>query len=262
MDLGVPPGQRRGAAWDPPEVFARLGILPGDRRPVRQPPQQDDANGDGDDAIHQEHPLEADVASFAVHLLEPGGHQAHDRGGDLRSGVVLADALSGARWRIEEGEIVGHPGPHTGNDNTQEKTEETCWSAFVLVFSTTCVVRTRAEGEMGDILEAPGGFHGRQTSPNHPHTDDNAAHPNMRAQTRHDQVGRQIEDDVTHVEQRQTSRDLMRRHFQHGPQIMLRVRVHRLRQTNIRPDGRAEEVEDPERGDDPEIQLSEVSQYK
>lgn len=37
---------------------------------------------------------------------------------------------------------------------------------------------------------------------------------------------------------------------------MLGVRVHRLRQTNVGPHGRAEEIEDPEGGDDPEIQLS------
>lgn len=90
--------------------------------------------------------------------------------------------------------------------------------SFEFYFSINLCHRDKNRGRnRKNILKAPGGFHSRQTSPNHPHTDDDAAHPDMRAQACHDQVGRQIEDHVTHVEQRQTSRDLMRGHLQHRP---------------------------------------------
>jgi hypothetical protein len=42
----------------------------------------------------------------------------------------LADAFARPRGRVEEGEVIGHSGPHSGNDDAEQKTEE-----------TVCVVR-------------------------------------------------------------------------------------------------------------------------
>lgn len=125
VDLGVAAGQRRGTARDPAQVFLLRRLLARRRGSVREPPEQHDAHGDGDDAVDEEHPLEADQAVGAVHLLEPGGHETDDGGRDLRGGVVLADAFAGPRGGIEQGEIVGHAGPHAGDDDAQDQTEET-----------------------------------------------------------------------------------------------------------------------------------------
>lgn len=125
MDLGVAPFQRGRAPRQPSEILTpfREGF-PGRSRSIRQPPNQYEADDDGDQAVEQEHPLEADQAAVAVHLLEAGGHEPDDRGGDLRRGEVLPDALAGARGRVEEGEVVGHAGPHACDDDAEEEAEE------------------------------------------------------------------------------------------------------------------------------------------
>lgn len=71
----------------------------------------------------------------------------------------------------------------------------------------------------------------------------------MRTQPRHDQVGREVEDDVADVEQGQAGGDLVRREMQHRAQVVVDVRVHGLGQADVGPDGGAEEVEHPEGGD-------------
>lgn len=59
------------------------------------------------------------------------------------------------------------------------------------------------------ILEAPRCFHRRHAGPNQTDADHDAAHPYMRTQTGHDQVGREIKDHIADVEERETRRDLM-----------------------------------------------------
>lgn len=78
----------------------------------------------------------------------------------------------------------------------------------------------------------------------------------MRSQARHDQIRRQIEHHVAHVEQRQARGDLVRRCAQHGAQVVARVFVHGLREPDVRADRGAQEVEDPEGGDYAVVELS------
>ena len=125
MDDGVLARQCRRAARQPQHPF-RLGRRGLARRegPLGQPPQQADANQEADEAVKQEHPLEADQAAEAVHELEAGGHETHDGGGDLGRREVPADALTRAGRGVEEGQVVRHAGPHAGDDDAEEEPEE------------------------------------------------------------------------------------------------------------------------------------------
>lgn len=78
----------------------------------------------------------------------------------------------------------------------------------------------------------------------------------MRAQSGHYEVGRQVEYDVAHVEQRQTRRDLVWSSVKDGAEIVTGVGIHGLRKTDIGAHCCAKEVEDPECGDDTEVQFS------
>jgi hypothetical protein len=71
-------------------------------RAVGEPPEQGEAQRYGDDAVDEEHPLEADEALGAVHFLEAGGDEADYCGGDLRGCEVLAYAFADARGWVEE----------------------------------------------------------------------------------------------------------------------------------------------------------------
>lgn len=119
VDFSVATCQCRTAPWKPTQVLLSGCLLARCSWSIGKPPEEDDTNSDGDDAINQEHPLEADQTLITVHLLKTCGDQTDDSGRNLRSGVVLTDALSGSRRRIEESEVVGHSRPHAGNDNTQ-----------------------------------------------------------------------------------------------------------------------------------------------
>ena len=68
--------------------------------------------------------METDEAAEGVHLLKTGGDEADDSGGDLGGGEVLTDSFASARGRIEEGEIVGHSGPHACDDDAEEQAQE------------------------------------------------------------------------------------------------------------------------------------------
>jgi len=95
------------------------------------------------------------------------------------------------------------------------------------------------------VLETPSRLHGRQTGSDDAHTRNDPTHPNVRTQPRHDQIRRHVEDDIADIEQRQTSRNLLRRQVKLGCEIMALVDIHRLCKSHIRSDGRAEEVQDP-----------------
>jgi hypothetical protein len=68
----------------------------------------------------------------------------------------------------------------------------------------------------------------------------------MRADPRHDEIRRQVEDDIADVKESQTSRHLLRGDVEHRAKIVTFVRVHSLSKANVRSNGRAHEVEDPE----------------
>jgi hypothetical protein len=106
------------------------------------------------------------------------------------------------------------------------------------------------------LLETPCRFHRRQAHADDAHRDDNSTHPCVRAGPRHDQIGRQIEQHVTNIEQRQTSRNLLRCHVELRRKIVALLQVHRLRKSNIGPDCRAHEVENPEGWQDAAIKLA------
>lgn len=80
----------------------------------------------------------------------------------------------------------------------------------------------------------------------------------MGAEFSHDQVGRDLEDDIADVEQGEARGDLVRGEIQHRAQVMPLIRVHGLREADIRADCGAEEVQDPECGDDAKVQFSGV----
>lgn len=112
------------------------------------------------------------------------------------------------------------------------------------------------EEKRKDVLEAPGGFHRGKTATYQTDTDDNATHPDVGAETGHDEIRRQVEDYIANVKEGQTCRDLVRCEVEDVGEVVPRVRVHGLGQAYIGPDGRAEEIEDPKSGDDAAVQLS------
>ena len=78
----------------------------------------------------------------------------------------------------------------------------------------------------------------------------------MWAQSGHDQVGWEVEDNIANVEKGQTGGDLVRRAVEDRAQIVAGIGVHGLRETDIGAHSGAEEVEDPERGNDSVVQFS------
>lgn len=121
MNLSGAPRESRRWPWEPPEIswpwwwfFARW------QRPLWQPPEESDANNYGNDAIDQEHPLEADEPAHAVHFLKASRDKTDNGGGKLCGRKVLADSFADTGGRVEERQIVRHPWPHPGYDDTQE----------------------------------------------------------------------------------------------------------------------------------------------
>lgn len=74
MDNGIVALQRRRADRNPAHQRAALGsVFAWWRGPIRKPPEKSKAECYGDDAVDEEHPLEADEALGAIHFLEAGG---------------------------------------------------------------------------------------------------------------------------------------------------------------------------------------------
>ncbi|TPX13975.1 uncharacterized protein E0L32_005675 [Thyridium curvatum] len=220
--------ERLRAGGQPPEPPAARARLPGRQGPVGQPPEQGDAEDDAEQAVDEEHPLEARQALQPVHLLEAGRHEAHDGGRDLRGREVVADALARAGRRVEEGQVVRHAGPHAGDDDAQQEAQE---------------------------LEAPGGLDGGEAHADDADGEDDAGHPDARAEAAHDEVGGEVKEHVRDVEERQGRRGVLGRQVQHRHEVVLDVGVHGLRDADVGPDGRAEEVQHPERRDDAQVEL-------
>jgi len=107
-----------------------------------------------------------------------------------------------------------------------------------------------------NVLETPGGLHGCHAGTNQSNADHNTTHPNMRTQSGHDQIGRQIEHHVADVKQRQTGRDLVLIQVQHTCKIMTGVLIHCLRQANVRSNGRAHKINHPESRNDAPVQFA------
>jgi hypothetical protein len=78
----------------------------------------------------------------------------------------------------------------------------------------------------------------------------------MRADPRHDEVRWQVKDNIADVEQRQTSRHLLRRDIKDRPKVVLLVQIHRLRKANVGSNCRAHEVQDPEGWQYPSVELA------
>ena len=83
----------------------------------------------------------------------------------------------------------------------------------------------------------------------------------MRADSGHDKIRRQIENNIAHVEKCKTGRHLLGRDVEYRAQIVALVDVHRLSKANVRSDGRAHEVENPEGGKDTSIEFAVSIQY-
>lgn len=77
----------------------------------------------------------------------------------------------------------------------------------------------------------------------------------MRAQSRHDQVTREVKYDIADVKQRQTSGDLVLAEVENRAKIMVLGKVHGLGKTDIGSDGGADEVEGPKGGNDAKVEL-------
>lgn len=54
------------------------------------------------------------------------------------------------------------------------------------------------------LLKAPLSLDGSHTSANYANTNDDPAHPKMRAELGHDQVGREVKDDIADIEEGET----------------------------------------------------------
>lgn len=81
MNQGVLARQRLGARRQPTQILMSDPLLARSQRPVRQPEKQSNAQHDAQQPIDEEHPLKTRQSPYAVHLLEPGRHQAdHGRG--------------------------------------------------------------------------------------------------------------------------------------------------------------------------------------
>lgn len=146
------------------------------KRAVRKPPEQHHAQDDGEGAPDDEHPLEPDDPSQAVHLLEPSTHETHDSGRDLRGAEVHADALPGPSRRVEQCQVITHARPHPGDDEAQQEAQE---------------------------LDTPGGLDGGEAHADGAHGKHDPGHPDARAELAHDEAGWAVKDDIGDVEQGQ-----------------------------------------------------------
>ena len=140
----------------------------------------------------------------------------------------MTDALARARWRIEEGQIISHPRPHTRNHNPKKQAEQARWPNI----STGWLEVGR---EQLCALKTPGCFHGGHATSDDAHRYHDAAHPDAWAESRHDEIRRQVEYDITDVKQGKAGGYLFRLQMELGFQIMMLLQVHGLSQGDVGP---------------------------
>lgn len=85
-------------------------------------------------------------------------------------------------------------------------------------------------------------MHGSKARADNTGGEDDAGHPNARAELAHDQVGRKVEDDIGHVKESQCGRDVSGAQSEDCDEIMVLVNVHGLSNTDVGANGGAEEV--------------------
>ena len=61
----------------------------------------------------------------------------------------------------------------------------------------------------GCSLETPFRLHGSHAATDHSYANDNPCHPDSRTESRHDEIGREVKDDIADVEKGETCRHLM-----------------------------------------------------
>lgn len=97
-----------------------------------------------------------------------------------------------------------------------------------------------------DSQKTPRSLDGGETGADDSDGDDNSRHPDSRAESRHQKVGRAIEKDVGDIEESQGCRCLLCRQVQNLLKRMACCLVHGLGETDIGSNCRAKEVQEPE----------------
>lgn len=86
-------------------------------------------------------------------------------------------------------------------------------------------------------LNAPGALYGRKASTDDTDSENDTGHPDTGAEAAHDEVGGTVEYYVGDIEEGQCRRDVLGCEVQDRHQVMAHVRVHRLRQSDVRAQG-------------------------
>lgn len=219
MDNSILPLEDFGGLGEPLEESGVGSFLAGSQRTIREPPEKNEAQDNSHETIEEEHPAESNETTIAIHELEACGDEADNGSRDLRSSEVVTNSLGTSRGRVEQGKIVRHARPHSRNDQSEKESEE---------------------------LETPGIVDGSEASADQRGRKDDAGHPETGAELAHDQVGGEVEDDIGDVKQRESSRDVLGFQVEDVDEVMLLVLVHGLGDSDVGPDGGAEEIENPE----------------
>lgn len=96
--------------------------------------------------------------------------------------------------------------------------------------------RRGSQGEV-DVLGAPRVLHGGEARPDNASGHDDPGHPRAGTNPAHDEVAREVKDDVRDVEQREGQGDVARRHAEHGDQVVADILVHSLGDADVGADG-------------------------
>lgn len=97
-----------------------------------------------------------------------------------------------------------------------------------------------------DSQKTPRSLDGGETGADDSDGDDNSGHPDSRAESRHQKVGRAIEKNVGDIEESQGCRSLLCRQVQNLLKRMTCCLVHSLGETDIGSNCRAKEIQEPE----------------
>ncbi len=103
-----------------------------------------------------------------------------------------------------------------------------------------------SNGTRLNVLEAPCSFHPRHANADDTDSHNDPAHPYVRTELGHDEVGGEIEDDIADIEQSQAGRHLLRSDVEDRGQIMVVGLIHCLGKPDVGTNGGAEEIQSPE----------------